>query len=174
MPARKSQRTGSADHRTRSTRTSSQTRRSQAAKAPQKGSKRNSKKKQDNTKLFIGLGVGAFILLFIIIAAAAGGDKPASSSGGLGEDFLSISQRKEIYRKYNQEYDAISQDANAKLSNLSMEDRRKNGKTIQRIKANQQAYLPEKMKNIFEKKYKGITTDYIRKYVINAGDAGKF
>ena len=172
MPARKPTRTTSAD---RKTRTSSQTRRTQAARGPQKGNKRNAKKKQDNTKLFIGLGVGAFILLFIIIAAAAsGGDKtPEQKSGELSANFLTISQRKEIYKRYNKEYDSISNDASDKLKNLSMEDRRKNGKTIQRIKANQQAYLPEKMKNLFEKKHKGITTNYIQKHVINAGDAGK-
>lgn len=172
MPAKKTTRTTSASRRTR---TSSQTRRTQAAREPQKPNKKNTKKKQDNTKLFIGIGIGAFLLLFIIIAAANSGDKPVSTSNGeLSANFLTVSQRKEIYTKYNKEYDAIDQETKQKLANLSMEDRRKNGPTINRIKANQHAYLPEKMKNIFETKYKGITTNYIRKHVIDAGDAGKF
>ena len=169
MPARRSTKARTSSR----TRTSSQNRRTQA-RGPQKGNKKNSKKKQDNTKLFIGIGVGVFFFLFIIIAAVSGGDSaPKRSGSGLSEDFLSISQRKEIYSLYNKEYDAIEQDARAKLANLSMEDRRKNGRTISRIKGNQQAYLPEKMKNKFEGKYKGITTEYIQKYVIDAGDAGK-
>ena len=161
MPAKRSTRT----------RTSSRSRTSSQARGPQKGNKKNTKKKQDNTKLFIGIGVGVFFLLFIIIAASTGGDQAPRGSSSLNADFLTISQRKEIYSKYNQEYNAIDEDARSKLSNLSMEDRRTNGRTIQKIKSNQQAYLPDKMKNIFEGKYKGITVQYIRKHVIQAGDS---
>ena len=163
MPAHRSSRTRTSS---RKSRTSSQTR------GPQRGNKKkNTKKKQDNTKLFIGIGVGAFFLLFIIIAAASGGSEAPRGSSSLNADFLTISQRKEIYSKYNKEYNAIENDARSKLSNLSLEDRRRNGRTIQKIKGNQQAYLPDKMKNIFEGKYKGITVKYIRKFVIQAGDA---
>ena len=161
MPAKRSTRT----------RTSSRSRTSSQARGPQKGNKKNTKKKQDNTKLFIGIGVGVFFLLFIIIAASTGGDQAPRGSSSLNADFLTISQRKEIYSKYNQEYNAIDEDARSKLSNLSMEDRRTNGRTIQKIKSNQQAYLPDKMKNLFEDKYKGITVQYIRKHVIQAGDS---
>ncbi|MCM8539878.1 MAG: hypothetical protein NE328_06335 [Lentisphaeraceae bacterium] len=161
MPAKRSTRT----------RTSSRSRTSSQARGPQKGNKKNTKKKQDNTKLFIGIGVGVFFLLFIIIAASSGGDQAPRGSSSLNADFLTISQRKEIYSKYNQEYNAIDEDARSKLSNLSMEDRRTNGRTIQKIKSNQQAYLPDKMKNLFEDKYKGITVQYIRKHVIQAGDS---
>lgn len=161
MPAKRSTRTSS-----RKSRTSSQKR------EPQKGGRKNTKKKQDNTKLFIGIGVGAFFLIFIIIAAASSGEGTASQgTSSMSADFLTLSQRKEIYSKYNSEYNSIEQDARTKLSNLSMEDRRKNGRTIQKIKGNQQAYLPDKMKNIFEGKYKGITVGYIKKYVIQTGDA---
>ncbi|MCM8528386.1 MAG: hypothetical protein NE327_17820 [Lentisphaeraceae bacterium] len=165
MPANRSTRTRTSS---RKSRTSSQTR------GPQKGKKKNVKKKQDNTKLFIGIGVGVFFLLFIIIAASTGGDQAPRGTSTLNADFLSVSQRKEIYSLYNQEYDAIEQDARAKMANLSTEDRRKQGPTISRIKSNQQAYLPEKMKNKFENKYIGITIQYIMKHVIEAGDAGKF
>ena len=163
MPANRSTRTRTSS---RKSRTSSQRR------EPQKGGRKNTKKKQDNTKLFIGIGVGAFFLIFIIIAAASsGGESNSQGTSSMSADFLTISQRKEIYSKYNREYNSIEEDARTKLSNLSMEDRRKNGRTIQKIKGNQQAYLPEKMKNIFEGKYSGITVGYIRKYVIQAGDA---
>lgn len=155
--------------KTRSSTTS--TKRRSATQSTNRNAKRNPKKKQDNTKLFIGLGVGAFFLLIIIIAAASGGNSAPTGKSSLSADFLTVNQRKEIYSKYNQEYDAIESDAMAKMANLSMEDRRTNGRTIQKIKGRQQAYLPDKMYNIFSQKYKGITVEYIRKYVIQAGDA---
>ena len=166
MPANRSTRTRTSS---RNTRTSSQKR------GPQRGNKKNPKKKQDNTKLFIGIGVGVFFFIFIIIAAASGGsDSSPQGSSSLSADFLTVSQRKEIYREYNKQYNALEKEANDKMSYLSMEDRRKQGRTISNAKNRMQAYLPDKMKNIFEGKYNGITVNYIRKYVIDAGDAGKF
>ncbi len=54
-------------------------------KAPEKATARGRKKpkKQNNSALFIGLGVGAFILLIIIIAAASSGGGSSAGRGGV-------------------------------------------------------------------------------------------
>ena len=139
MPAKRSTRT----------RTSSRSRTSAQARGSQNKNKKKPKKKQDNTKLFIGIGVGVFFLLFIIIALASGGGEQTNrASNSLSADFLTVSQRKEIYSKYNQEYNSLEKDASDKMAYLSMEDRRRQGRAISNSKNRLQAYLPEKMKNL--------------------------
>lgn len=144
---------------------SSRTRKS-SGRAGRKGPKKN--QKQDNTKLFIGLGVGAFFFLFIIIAAASGGSKSQRSTQYVSkkkEYSLPISARKEIYRAYSKIDDRLEDESQEKLSNLAGDEARKQGSAIRaekkRLLYNAKVDLVKK----FKKKYQGLNSSYMKKII---------
>ena len=127
------------------------------------------KKKPDNTKLFIGLGVGAFFLIFLIIAAASGSGQRNTNKSQVAEKkstySLPLADRKEIYNEYSTIDDKLEDNAAAKISALQGEELRLKGKGVRsekkRLLQNAKVDLIRK----FKKKYPGFTSSYMNKIV---------
>ena len=129
------------------------------------------KKKQDNTKLFIGLGVGAFFLLFVIIAAATSGG--SSDNSGYSQTqkksfSLPLSAKKAIYREYTKIDDKLEDQAADKISSLQGEELRAQGKRIRSEKKRLLQNAKVELITKYKKKYSGLTSSYVNK-IINEG-----
>ena len=130
-------------------------------------------KKQDNTKIFIGIGVGAFFFFFIIIAAATSGggsedtnySSKSTSTTKKSSYFLPTSERKIIYRAYSVIDDKLQDEFQNNLSNLPLEEARKQGSKLKTQKDrrlyNAKVDLIKKYKN----KYPGLTKSYMNKII---------
>jgi len=148
--------------------TSTRTRATQRRGTAQRGGGKKAKK-QDNTKVFIGVGVGAFFLLFIIIAAAAGGDSgeapvdKVTSSGKKKQFNLPMNIRRQIFADYVKGENKIEDDAQAKTT----ADRSKGADIrteVERLKQSLRIELRQK----WQKKYDGVNSSFIKR-VINEG-----
>lgn len=153
--------------------TSTKTRATQRRTAPQRtGGKKV--QKQDNTKIFIGVGVGAFFLLFIIIAAASGGNSDrvdnndsASSSSKKQQFNLPIDIRRQIYADYLARDNKIEDEAQSKINGD-----RSAGADIRteadRLKIAMRVDLREK----WSKKYPGVNSSFIKRVISEGIDNG--
>lgn len=128
-------------------------------------------KKQDNTKLFIGIGVGVFFFLFIIIAAASsgGGDtKSVTYSTGSTKKTsysLPVSDRKIIYRDYSAIDDKLQDEFQNTLNNLPLEEARKQGSKLKAKKDRELYNAKVDLVRKYKKKYPGLTSSYMNKIV---------
>ena len=121
---------------TRSSRTSRSSGREQD-KETRRGKK--SPKKQDNTMLFVGIGVGVFVLLIIIIAAASGGGGSAPRNNNYTNNqnntqkpyVLPLNVRQEIYKRYMQGVDQFERERMQAMESLSGDEIRKKGPLLQ-------------------------------------------
>lgn len=145
----------------------SRTRATQRRSEPQRGGKK--KPKQDNTKLFIGIGVGAFFFIFIIIAAASGGSDNApvnsvtSKTSSKPKFTLPIDIRRKIYAEYVAGENKIEDDAQSRTT----ADRSKGADIrgeVDRLKQSLRIDLREK----WQQKHPGVTSSFI-KSVISEG-----
>ena len=144
--------------------TSTRTRATQRRGAPQRGGKKV--QKQDNTKLFIGIGVGAFFLLFMIIAIANSGDentatdKDYSSAQKKKKFNLPIDVRRQIFADYVKGENKIEDDAQARTS----ADRAKGADIrteVDRLKQSLRVELRQK----WQKKYEGVNSSFIKRVI---------
>ncbi|MCH2206112.1 MAG: hypothetical protein MK132_09625 [Lentisphaerales bacterium] len=126
------------------------------------------KKKQDNTKLFTGIGVGAFVLIFVIIAAASGASSSSNKRGStvFKEAYsLPLSDKKIIYRDYTKVDDKLEDQTAEKISALQRDELRQKGKSIRsekkRLLHNAKVGLISKCK----KKYSGLISSYFNKNI---------
>ena len=139
-------------------------------------------KKQDNTKLFIGIGVGVFFLLIIIIAAAnSGGSSNNNSSysdnGGSTKkkvSLLPLNVRKQIYREYIAEAEKYDQERAAAMDAIgSADERRKKGPQLvreQKTKENNlRVRLSDKYRKKYGKQYPNLASTFVRK-IVSEGD----
>ncbi len=127
-------------------------------------------KKEDNTKLFIGLGVGGFFLLVILIAVIAnGGDKAVPVAQNVNQDerkefSLPIDVRKQIFKEYILEEEKIENASRDKTTALGA-DARKEGDSI-RAEVNRQLYEVKKtLIEKWKKKYPEMPGNYMKTIV---------
>ena len=145
------------------------TRGTQRRSTPQRGGGKKVQK-QDNTKIFIGVGVGVFFLLIIIIAAASGGDsnnqqnnKTAVTSTKKKQFNLPVDVRRKIFADYVAGENKIEDDA----QNKTTADRSKGADIraeVDRLKISLRVELRQK----WQKKYAGVNSSFIKR-VINEG-----
>ena len=126
---------------------------------------KKAKKKASNPTPFIIGGVAAFFLLIIIIAAASGG----SSSTPSQRQYMSLSERKNIYSSYLTKCKQIEDDAKAGLARLDPETRKRASRMTTKKIGNLKYAEVNKLQGKYEKRIKGLPKDYIEKYVIRAG-----
>ena len=143
-----------------STRSSRSTRSS--SKEQEKETRRGKKapKKQDNTMLFVGIGVGAFVLLIIIIAAASGGGSaPANNNYTNNENntqkpyVLPLNVRQEIYKRYMQGVDQFERERMQAMEQLSGDEIRQKGPLLQSEKQTKENNLRVKLSEEYRKRY---------------------
>ena len=145
--------------------TSTRTRATQRRGEPKRGGKKNQKK--DNTKLFIGIGVGAFFFLFIIIAAASGGgdnrsagSQTANSTSSKKSFNLPIDVRKKIYAEYIAGENRIEDNAQSKTT-----ADRSAGASIRTEVDRQKQSLRIELREKWQKKYPGVNSAFIKRVI---------
>jgi len=128
------------------------------------------KKKADNTKLFIGLGIGAFVMLIVIVMAVS--SKGTGGSGAIvrGEaGFLKLPLRKKIYAEYKRNCKDLAAATADGMKAINAEDRRKYSRMYAKQKTAKQAAIANRLHGKYSKKHKGLTAAYIHKYVVESG-----
>ena len=146
-----------------------------------RGSRRGKKNQPDNTKLFIGIGIGSFVLIIIVIAAIFGGDekpqaKKTPSQKEVKSKFtLKKNQRKELYKAYLKDWEKLDDEANVKRAAIEgdVEEKRTQGKKIQNSLKAQLRNAVIKHFKIAKEKYPDLERSYYNKTVIDEGDNGK-
>jgi hypothetical protein len=138
-------------------------------KVPEKAASRGRKKpqKQNNSALFIGLGVGAFLLLIIIVAAANSGG--GSSSSGRGDNYMSISQKKSIYAEYVSQCKKIERETSEALAGMDADTKRRARSGLGKRSSNLKEAFKNRLQGRFEKKIKNLPGNYIAQKVIAYG-----
>lgn len=133
---------------------------------------RNGKKvpKKDNTKLFIGIGVGAFFLLFVIIAAASSGgsstvrDDSSSVTEAEKKFNLPVDMRKQIYSEYIAGENKIEDQAQNQTQGSSIDARQAGANVraeVDRLKQSLRIELREK----WQKKYPEVNSSFIKRVI---------
>ena len=131
-------------------------------------------KKQDNTKLFIGVGVGVFMFLIIIIAAASSGGEPSGGSTTTAETkkskfLLPLNVRKQIYSEYVAASIRFEDESRAELAALPDNERREKGPQVRRNKTTKENNFRVKLSSKYRKKYPKATGSFVKK-IVDEGD----
>ena len=131
-------------------------------------------KKQDNTKIFIGVGVGVFFLLIIIIAAANSGGGSAASSGGQTTSSkkkyqIPVAARKQIYSEYVKATLRFQDEADDEMSKLAADERRQKGPLVVRAQRTKEKNYRVKLSEKYRKKYPEASGAFVRD-IVKEGD----
>ena len=139
-------------------------------------------KKQDNTKLIIGMCVGGFFLLILIIVAASSGGKKArysnnnsgynTNSGNKSSFTVPINDRKKIFKEYLAGERKIEAAASAKMDQLSGPAIRQEGPKIQAQKRTELGNLRVKLSEKYRKKYPKASGTFVKKIIDEGIDKG--
>lgn len=164
-------RSGGRSSKTRTSSTSSSKTRSSRTRAPESEARPGRKgkaKKKNNAPLFIGLGVGAFILLIIIIAASSGGDDGGSSSG-TGDSYMSVSQKQSIFKDYMSRCSGLEKEVEDALAGMDADTRKRASRNTYKILGNKKVALANRMEGKYNKSHSKVPDGYFYKNIVEYG-----
>ena len=132
------------------------------------------KPKKDNSKLFIGLGIGAFVLIFVVIAIASGGSSNAPEKIVKTKKSYSLPKaaRMEIYSEYIKIDDKLEDEFQNTISSLPLEQARKQGVSLKHKKNQKLRNATIDLRKKCTVKYPGLTKSYFNKIIDEGIDKG--